>query len=119
MITDGIDSSRLLVDSESVVIEKYGTDSDNNNVRIHATMKLFVDQEIVIMVAVIDGTECVMQQGGQLSNIISDDGSTLNYFWSMQGNRLYDAQGQWLCGYFLGTIEQYSNEQDSTPKITM
>lgn len=122
MIIDSADDSRLLVDTESIVIEGYVTNSGDNSARIFATMKIFTeDQEELPMIAVIDGTECVKQQGGKLIAIIDQEGNGLTYFWSMKGGKMYDSQGQFLCGYFLGTLEQYSEDrnQDKNPKITM
>ena len=122
MIIDSTDDSRLLVDTESITLEGYVTESGDNSVRVYATMKIFTnEQEVIPMIAVIDGTECVKQQGGQLEAIIDQEGNGLTYFWSMDGGKLYDSQGQFLCGYFMGTLKQYSKDrnQDNNPKITM
>lgn len=110
LIIDSTTNTRLLVDVDSVKIENYKK-GDTTGVSIGATMSLVSNQDETVFVSIIDAEGCISkQQGGALINIYADK-STNQYFWSIDGDKMYDAQGQWLCGYLLGAINTYQKQQ--------
>ena len=122
LIIDGSQGTRLLVDTDSVGIDKYQKEN-GSGARVYATMEMLNGNDEVVFRSIIDADDCLSkQEGGTLVNIYSDR-TTASYFWSMNGSKLYDAEGQWLCGYLQGTIEVYQKnkekEDKKKPKVTM
>ena len=120
MIVDSTDGTRLLVDTDTVKMDKYQRNDGTNGMYVFAKMSMIINGNEGIFVAFIDSDECLSKQaGGKLVNVYPDK-STNTYFWSMDGARMYDAEGQWLCGYLIGTLEVYQkNKQKVNPKSTM
>ena len=121
MITDGASGTRLLVDTDSVGIDKYQKEN-SNGARVYATMEMLNGDSEFVFRSIIDADDCLTQHGGTLVNVYPDK-STTSYFWSMEGSKLYDAEGQWLCGYLIGTLEvlQKNKEKEvkKKPKVTL
>lgn len=113
LIVDSTSGSRLLVDADSVRIEKYKK-SDGPSTQIYATMDMMDQTGETVFVSVIDAKECLNQNGGVLV-LFYNDKSTATYFWSGDGNKMYDAQGQWLCGYLKGYLE--SNAKNKKQRL--
>ena len=123
MIVDSDTGSRLVIDVDSIVIDGYTKPNGQDGTRIHATMATITDEGDIPFRSVIDADECLTQQGGRLVNVYADN-STNSYFWSMSGQKMYDAQGQWLCAYLETTLEIYQKKQEKSkskpkPKLKM
>ena len=122
LITDGASGTRLLVNTDSIRIDKYKKDNGTNGARVYAVMEMINNGEEVVFTSFIDSDDCLVQQGGALL-VVFPDKSTQTYFWSMDGSKIYDAEGQWLCGYLIGTLEVYQQnkekESKKKPKVTM
>ena len=121
LIIDGSQGTRLLVDTDSVGIDKYQKEN-GPGARVYATMEMLNGNDEVVFRSIIDADDCLTQHGGTLVTIYPDK-STSSYFWSMEGSKLYDAEGQWLCGYLIGTLEvlqkNKEKEDKKKPKVTM
>ena len=116
LVTDGAEGTRLLVDTDSVRIDKYQKEKEVG-ARIYATMEMINNGEEAVFVAVIDADQCLgTQRGGLLLNVY-DNKSISNFFWSMDGGKLYDAEGQWLCGYLQGSVETYLKNKQKGPGV--
>jgi hypothetical protein len=119
LLNENDEGGRLLVDVDSAVIDTYDKDGKGDGTRVHAQLR-YVDKDgVVSFVGVIDGAECITQQGGELINLFEND-TTKTYFWSDLGNRLYDSEGRWLCGYLIDVLETMAKKpQRAAPKIYM
>ena len=116
MVTDSTDGSRLVADVDSVEIKGYNKGS------VKAT-GIFVNMQYVssgetnpVFVTAIDVEECLIKKGGTLVNAYKS-GTTSTYFWSLDGPKMYDSQGQWMCGYVMGLLK--SGDKRVNKKITM
>jgi len=119
LIDEGSEGGRLLVDVDSAVIDTYDKAGKGDGTRVHAQLR-YVDKDGVIpFIGVIDGAECITQQGGELINLFEND-TTKTYFWSDLGTRLYDSEGRWLCGHLVDVLETMAKKpQRAAPKIYM
>jgi hypothetical protein len=119
LLDDNNKGGRLLVDVDSAVIDTYDKVGKNDGTRVHAQMRYVEKDEELSFLGVIDGAECISQQGGTLINLFEND-TTKTYFWSDLGNRLYDSEGRWLCGYLIDVLETMAEKpQRAAPKIYM
>ena len=120
MIIDSSNGTRLLVNTDTVRIDKYQKEN-GNGARVYAVMEMINDGKEMVFTSFIDSDDCLTQHGGTLLVLFSDK-TTQPYFWSMDGGKLYDAQGQWLCGYLIGTLEVYQKNKEkekANPRISM
>lgn len=116
MIVDSSGGTRLLVEVDSVAIDSYTKADKSNGTRVYATMEFLSENEIVFT-AVIDAEDCLVREAGPLLNVYTDKASNI-FFWSMKGGKMYDAQGQWLCGYLQGTLENYKKQNKQNKQGT-
>jgi hypothetical protein len=119
LLNENDEGGRLLVDVDSAVIDTYDKDGKGDGTRVRAHMRYIEKDGELFFVGVIDGAECITQQGGALVNLFEDNTSK-TYFWSDLGNRLYDSEGRWLCGYLIDVLETMAEKpQRAAPKIYM
>lgn len=114
IVADSADGSRLLVDVSTVNVEKYKKGDKLEGIRIYAVMSYIAKSEEFVFTSTIDVGECLGKRSGSL--ISKSKNSIDTYFWSFEGNKMYDAQGQWLCGIVIGGMEtaQKKKEQKTT-----
>ena len=117
MVTDSTDATRLLVDVDTVKFEKYTRADKTVSARVYAIMEFLSDSEI-LFTAVIDTEDCIVREAGPLVNIYAD-GTNSTFFWAMRGTKMYDAQGQWLCGYVKGVLKQTQKQKPKSKKTYM
>lgn len=119
VVTDGNSGTRLLADIDSVRFDSYERALNEHSTRVYATMQ-YVNGEISDpFIAVIDVVDCMTKQNGLLINKYSG-GKTHSYFWDVNGTKLYDAQGAWLCGLSITVAEEFKKENSkSKKKISM
>lgn len=96
-VMDSTEKQRLVVDVDTVDFQSYIHDNISY-VRIYATMAYIGPQVLPPFVVSIDVDDCLKEKTGILANYLQD-GSYQLYYWKMNGKKMYDAQGQWLCGY--------------------
>jgi hypothetical protein len=113
VVTDSGDGVRLIADVESVKVKEYkkGTKKSTG---IFVNMQ-YVNTDLVF-VSAIDVEECLLKQRGTLINAYPS-GESNTYFWDISGDKMYDAQGQWLCGAVYGILK--NNKKQAKPKVTM
>ena len=113
VVTDSGDGVRLIADVESVKVKEYkkGTKKGTG---IFVNMQ-YVNTDLVF-VSAIDVEECLLKQRGTLINAYPS-GESNTYFWDISGDKMYDAQGQWLCGAVYGILK--NNKKQTKPKVTM
>ncbi len=78
-------------------------------------MVQFVKEGSVPFTIVIDTDECLDKGNGILMSLYSD-GVNVTDFWTMDGDKVYDAEGQFLCGWTIGTIQKLKKQNDAKPK---
>ena len=116
MVTDSSDGARLVADADSVEIKEYNKGSEKA-VGIFVNMQYVSSGEAnTVFVTAIDVEECLIKKGGTLVNAYKS-GATSTYFWSLDGPKMYDSQGQWMCGYVMGLLK--SGDKRVNKKITM
>lgn len=108
-IADSSDGIRLSVDVSTLKVDTY---PKQNAVgwRVSATMLYSGERTLPPFIAVIDADDCMQRGGGVLVNILSD-ADTTTYVWDSNGTKMYDAQGQFLCGWLLKKIEMNRQEK--------
>ena len=105
LVEDAANGTRLLVDTDSVKLTPYSRNSTDDSIAISARMVYYgANNDVVEFITGIDAEDCLTKSGGTIVNIYPDK-SQSSYFWSASGNKLYDAQGQWLCSVFLKTVD--------------
>lgn len=115
LVTDSSDGTRLLVDVDTVQVDKYNK-GKSEGTRIHAVMSYLDNSQEYLFTAIIDAHECLEKKSGVLVNVNSK-GKSNTYFWSEKGNKMYDAQGQWLCGFLIGSIDAAQKKKQSAPAV--
>ena len=116
LVTDSSDGTRLVSDVDSVRIDKYTKPDKTTGARIYSTMDFISNNEELVFSAVIDAQDCVDHGAGPIVNVYKD-GTSNTFFWSKDGGKMYDGQGQWLCGFLKATINQYQKEK-TQPKAS-
>lgn len=121
LIEDATNGIRLVVDVDSPMLTPYQNEKEAKSIAVSALMAYIDNNESIQFVAGIDGDECVYKGAGTIINVFED--KTKNkYFWSTNGTKLYDAQGQWLCRYLINYAVELEKKppavkQNSRPKI--
>jgi len=118
-VTDSSSGLRLVADIDSVVVDKYKTTSGAESVRIYGVMQ-YVGDDTPPFTSIIDVTECFAKQRGTMVVVFQDKTSKV-YFWDGKGNKMYDAQGQFLCGFAIGLrdkAESREQQGSTTPNTT-
>lgn len=122
-VTDSDSGIRLVADVDSIVVDKYKTSSGAESARIYGVMQ-YVGDDTLPFTSIIDVTECFAKQRGTMVVVYRDNTSKV-YFWDGKGNKMYDAQGQFLCGFAIGlrdkTYEKQRHQDSSSntaPKTT-
>jgi len=111
-IMDAKSGGRLIVDVDTVDFSIYDKNG-KKALRATATMQMLADGEIhEPFSAIIDVDECIKNQRGVLLNVYQD-GTVDKYFWHANGNKMYDAQAQWLCAV---TIEADRDNKNKSGK---
>jgi hypothetical protein len=110
-IIDNDQGTRLVADLDTVKFSTYEFEGATKN-RITATMR-FIMENSAAWVAVIDTDECVTRRRGMLVTVFNDN-ITKQYFWDDKGATMYDAEGQWLCGYTIGYKSRHQKNVDAT-----
>ena len=113
VVTDSGDGVRLIADIDSVQLKEYNSGTKKST-------GIFVNMQYVntdfVFVSAIDVEECLLKQRGTLVNAY-ENGKSNSYFWTVDGNKMYDAQGQWMCGVVIGILN--NNKKSEKPKATM
>lgn len=111
-ITDSELGTKLMVNMDSIRIDKYSKGKDQNGARIYAIMSYTKDKNETSFASIIDAHECLEKNSGILLNIYND-GTKGSFYWSSEGALMYDAQGQWLCDYLIGVVKSsYDSQQN-------
>jgi hypothetical protein len=115
VVTDSKTGERLLADLESIKVDNYTTSTGGTSVRMSSTMTFVGEGDSDPFTAIIDVKECFSRKRGILVNVYKDQ-SHKTYFWDENGSKMYDAQGQFLCGFAIGMREeaQKSKKQPNT-----
>jgi hypothetical protein len=72
---------------------------------------------LVLMMLAVSLNAVASEEGaGPIVNVYKD-GTSNTFFWSKDGGKMYDGQGQWLCGFLKATINQYQKEK-TQPKAS-
>lgn len=108
-ITDSADGLRLVVDSSTIKVDTYSKRGAVAH-RVSATMQYTGTRILPPFIAIIDADDCTERGGGVLVNVLNNQEST-TYVWDKDGRKMYDAQGQFLCGWLLRKIELYEKEK--------
>jgi hypothetical protein len=122
LVQDSENGSRLIADFDSVDVTNYIKNEKTKEVgiRAHGVMEVLTpDGPTGAFTAIIDVDDCLKRQAGPIVNLFAD-GKTNTYFWSSRGDRLYDAQGQWLCAIVTianATVEAKKSKEK--PKYSM
>lgn len=118
MLADSQDGQRLIVDVDSANIDKYTKNVKTKEVgiRVRASM-MYIDPNVQTrpFISAIDGDDCIYRQAGSIVNVF-DKKTVDTYFWSMQGTKMYDTQGQWLCNFLVTAVEYHDSVEKSKPK---
>ena len=113
MVTDSDVGARLIADIDSVQIKEYNKGTKKGT-------GIFVNMQYVnanlIFVSAIDVEDCLLKQQGTLINAYPS-GKADTYFWSIDGDKMYDAEGQWMCGVVVGMLN--NTKKQTKPKVTM
>ena len=118
VVTDSTDGARLLADVDTMEIQEYNNGTASKGTSILVRMQYIVNGVAgAVFSSAIDIEECLTKQQGTLVNSFGR-GETNSYFWSVDGTRMYDAQGQWLCGSAIAILK-YSKDKKKSPKVTM
>jgi len=122
LIQDSETGSRLIADLNSVDVTNYTKNEKTKElgIRAHGHMQIVeVNGSTGVFTAIIDVEDCIQRQAGPIVNLYSD-GTSNTYFWSYNGERLYDAQGRWLCAIVLIANEKVQKQRSKEkPKYTM
>lgn len=109
LVVETKDGYRIIANKDTYRFDKY----DNDKYRAHVVMQIIGDNEnSEPFITAIDVDDCVNNQAGALVNVFPDK-SKKSYFWSVNGSKIYDAQGAWLC---LVTIEMIRNVNEKKQK---
>ena len=100
------EAARLIVDVDTVDIDSYG----KNKFRVWGEFRLLGAKiNLPKFISVIDGDECVAKNAGTIFFIIDEDNISEN-FWSLNGNKLHDSIGVFLCSTLQQTIAKEDNK---------
>jgi len=104
-VSDSQDGTRLIVDINSITLDEYDTDKQ----RVYANMRYITPTEAHDpFITVIDAKECVTKQSGKMFNIYSN-GDKQEFFWSVDGNKMYDNQGKFLCLVLFKALDKHKS----------
>lgn len=104
LVEDSDEGARLIADVDSLKAELYQKDDKVRGTRISSIMRIVLTESITdSFIVAIDGNDCLAKQAGPVVNVLPS-GKVNTYFWSIDGNRMYDAQGQWLCAVFYKAV---------------
>jgi len=104
-VADSQDGTRLIVDINSITLDEY----DANKQRVYANMRYISSTEAYdAFITVIDAKECVTKQSGTMFNIYSN-GDKQEFFWSVDGNKMYDNQGKFLCLVLFKALDKHKS----------
>ena len=116
LVEDATDGTRLLVDTDSVKLIPYSRNSKDDSIAVSARMVYYgSNNDVSEFITGIDAEDCSTKGSGTIVNVYSDK-SQSSYFWSASGNKLYDAQGQWLCVVLLKTMDMPAKQPKSKSK---
>lgn len=111
-IASAVNGEKLIASVESIDVEKYTNSEGKEGYLASAIMRYVGKDYIAPFLAAIDVEECLTKNSGVLIVALPDN-TTKKYFWS-DGKMMYDAQGQFLCGY---VKEKYQQRKPAKPKI--
>ena len=114
VIGDSNTGSRLLVDASTFNLDK--TKSGKYNV--YALMKIVNTDKLPSFLAVIDGVQCLSNKSGNLV-MVYEKQESIELYWSINGDKLYDMSGAWLCGKLNAEIYQNSTKKKEPEKLYM
>lgn len=93
-------SARLIINIDTLTLDEY----DNGKNRIYSYFRIVTpDETLPQFAAVIDVDDCLKRQSG-IMYYVFEDGTKKQYFWSHNGNKLYDSAGKYLCGYLVYSL---------------
>ena len=112
LVTDSASGDRLIADADSVKIEKYAKNDKTESYRAIAKMSMIRKSNETVVLVIIDALECTEKGSGVMVTKVVGTNETLTHFWSVDGPKMYDAQGVWLCSKVMDIV----NKNQSTPK---
>lgn len=86
----------------------------SQDVTIEGTMTYTGKESVPPFKARIDARQCFEHQKGDLINIFVD-GKELKNKWSVDGRKMTDAQGQFLCAFTIEVLRTY--ERNNNPSV--
>lgn len=98
LVSNTDQGDRLIADIDSVEFKPYTIQTPNDGMRVAAIMMYTGKEFLPPFMVSLDSKQCIEDQGGVLINNFGE-GEPKVYQWTSTGKRMYDAQGQWLCGY--------------------
>lgn len=105
-LTESIEGSKLIVDYDSIQFAEYYKDTNTKSWLIKANMYL-VETNTPLVVA-IDAKECILKNSGIL--VVTHDSETYSKYWTSTGNKVYDAQGIFLCHVTKKLLEAHESK---------
>ena len=119
MVTDSSDGVRLVADVDSIDIRGYNKGTEKATGIFVVMRYVSTETNSAKFMAAIDVEECLVKKGGTLVNA-DGNGKVATYFWSLDGDKMYDAEGQWMCGYLIGIVKNSEKRAiQAQPKVTM
>lgn len=116
LVTDSAGGSRLIADADSFKIEKYNKTATDESYRALAKMSMIQNNTETVVLVIIDALECANTGSGLMVTKVVETNETLTHFWTVDGPKMYDAQGVWLCGKVLQVIKQPKTQKKPTTK---
>lgn len=113
-VVDSVNGGRLLIDKESINFSNYTKENGDVGHRVAGVVQ-FVKEGSLPYTIVIDTDECLDKGNGILLSLYGDGVNVID-FWTMDGDKVYDAEGQFLCGWTIGTIQKLQKQNGAKPK---
>jgi hypothetical protein len=114
LISETSDGYRIIADSDSYKFEKY----EKDKFRAFAVMQIVGNGEnSPPFITAIDVDDCIYKQSGPIVNVFPDN-TKKGYFWSVKGDKIYDAQGSWLCLVTIQTLQDANAKAKKDKRFT-
>jgi hypothetical protein len=107
-VVDSVNGVRLLIDKDSIKFSNYTKENGDVGHRVAGVVQ-FVKEGSNPYTIVIDTDECLTNSNGVLISLYGDGINTTD-FWTLDGDKVYDAEGQFLCGWTIGTLQKLKKQ---------
>lgn len=115
IVVDFPKGDRLIADAESVKIDDYRYGNNDESFLVKATMMMVRDNKQVVMTVAIDAVECLTSGSGVMVITVNSLPEPSNFFWSANGNKVYDTQGVWLCARLRDIVNKHQSKTQKKP----